>query len=346
MSLSRPARFPLLKLPWLCIKDVVKSWDIFDIIFFALTSKKTRQIVKSFKIPLNEIEIFVLEQKWIKLGSSFKTWYFKSTGLESLSEQYSRKVPLVPGKNTIPWYTRITDRSLNSYTNGNEVTALKIAMEFLNEVFKCSVKTVSIEDSDFPESFGVKSTVNFFVQYQNPQLFGHARNQKLNSLLENLEVTGTCHFWMRDTENVLYCDPKLFKCKKLMFFSGSGGWVTREILMQFEVAQLNFYSCPFSAEDILSFVTNWFHSYNKKLEYLYIPFQLRNLSLETFRTAELNPLPFSERNRVPTSQSFTKIDFSEGLEIVREDDSQATIHVKEGYFLFYVWNNQSAITQH
>ncbi|CAL2052603.1 unnamed protein product [Caenorhabditis brenneri] len=45
--------------------------------------------------------------------------------------------------------------------------------------------------------------------------------------------------------------------------------------------------------------------------------------LETFRTAELNPVPFSGRNRVPLTKSFTGIDFSKGLEIVRHDSLSA-----------------------
>ncbi|EGT52334.1 hypothetical protein CAEBREN_24363 [Caenorhabditis brenneri] len=31
MSLSRPVKFSLLKLPFFCIESVVRSWDIFDV---------------------------------------------------------------------------------------------------------------------------------------------------------------------------------------------------------------------------------------------------------------------------------------------------------------------------
>ncbi|CAL2031525.1 unnamed protein product [Caenorhabditis brenneri] len=120
----------------------------------------------------------------------------------------------------------------------------------------------------------------------------------------------------------------------------SAPWVTREILLQFEVPRLPFRGCLFSVEDIVSFVIQWFHSDNKKFEYFYIPTECRKFSLETFRTTELNPVPFSERNRAPLSESFRAFDFSEGLEIVRHDGSVATIHVGEENFMFYVWHNQ------
>ncbi|CAL2031456.1 unnamed protein product [Caenorhabditis brenneri] len=81
-----------------------------------------------------------------------------------------------------------------------------------------------------------------------------------------------------------------------------------------------------------------------KLEYLYIGFR-RHLSLDEFQTSELKPVPFSERNRFPLSESFTGIDFSEGLEIVRHDGLVATIHVNGRAFLFYIWHDQPAITQ-
>ncbi|EGT52344.1 hypothetical protein CAEBREN_16038 [Caenorhabditis brenneri] len=302
MSLSRPVKFPLLKLPFLCIECVVKSWNAFDIIFFALTSKRTRQIVKHLKIPLNEIQIFLSELKYIRLDSSFKDWFFRDESeKESSFEYYFRytdlkNYSLVLQKNAIPLYTNRTNKDITSYTDGNELAALKMAMEFLNEVFNCSVERVWISGGNFPESgdIGLKSTVNLKIY------FGCARSQKLNLLFENLKVTGTCYFQVFSTEKDFYVNPKLFKCKKLIIHSDSAAWVTSEILLQFEVPRLNFCDCPFSAEDIVSFVTHWFHSDNKKLEYLYIEFRIGQFSLENFLTEELNPVPFDGRNRVPS----------------------------------------------
>ncbi|CAL2041793.1 unnamed protein product [Caenorhabditis brenneri] len=314
MSLSRPAKFPLLKLPFLCIECVIKNWrDIFDTISFALISKRTRRIVKLLKIPLTGIEIFVSEQKMIKLGCLYKIWSFKMTRLESL---FLRKYPIVLQDNAIPLLTRRTDYSLESYTHGTEVTALKMAMEFLNEVFKCSVENVDIKDIDFPESFGVNSTVNLFVQYVTP-------NPKMMLLLENLKVTGTCIFFGGNNAGTeFFCDPKLFKCKKLVF--SSSAWVTREILLQFEVSQLKFTECSFSDEDIAAFVTKWFYSDCRTFEYLYVLLQDRQISREAFQ--DLSPLPFSERNRVLPSETFIDVDFSKGLEIVRHDGAPGLLY--------------------
>ncbi|CAL2031439.1 unnamed protein product [Caenorhabditis brenneri] len=342
MSLSRPARLPLLKLPFLCIECVIKEWDIFDIIFFALISKKTRQIVKHLKISLNRIEISVSAWKWIELDG--KLWKITGTNCQSLFKEYPslRKDCLVLQNNEIPVYTRRTNYGLMSYIYGSEFIALKLAMEFLNDVFKCSVEKVAIHEDNFPESgdIGVRSTVNLSIGRH----FGYAQSQNLNSLLENLEVTGTCSFRLISTEKSFYCDPKLFKCKKLKFRWGSAAWITREILLQFEVPQLMFFDCSFSVQDILSFVTYWFHSDNKKLEYLYIDFQ-KQISLDDFQASELNPSSFNGRNRVPSPKFLDHIDFSEGLEIVRHDGLQATIHVSRETFLFYIWHDQSAITQ-
>ncbi|CAL2031450.1 unnamed protein product [Caenorhabditis brenneri] len=345
MSLSRPARFPLLKLPWLCIKDVVKCWNIFDIIFFALTSKKTRQFVKSFKIPLNGIRLSVsgTARMWL-CGFS---WIFSKPTLKSSFNHNSRKIHLMLQNNPIPLYISRTNVSLTSYTYGDAIYALKMAVEFLNEVFKCSIKEVAIEEDNFPLSgnIGVKSTENMCINQINTQPFGYAPNKKLKLLLENLEVTGTCTFGPNSTENDFDVDPKLFKCKKLVFRRGSAAWVTPEILMQFEVPQLKFDDCPFSVQNILSFVTNWLHSDNKKLEYLCIEFR-RQISLDEFQTSKMELLPFSKRARIPISESFCGffIHFSKGLEIVRHDGLSASMHVKGRVFLFYIWHDQSATT--
>ncbi|CAL2031437.1 unnamed protein product [Caenorhabditis brenneri] len=344
MSLSRPANFPLLKLPWLCIESVIRSWDIFDIVFFALVSQKTRRIVKHLKIPLNGIRIILSDKTWLWLCGLSKIWCFQKTSLESLFDQQLRNTPLMLRNNPIPLYTsRKDDHHLVSYTDGNEATALKMAMEFLNEVFKCSVEHVFIENSFFPESLGVKSTISLNIRFNNSLPFSKAQNLQLTLLLESLEVTGTCKLLLSNTEGGYYVNPKLFKCKKLEFCTGSAVWVTRDILLQFDVPRLKFHDCPFSVEDILSFITNWFHSDNKKLEFLYIGHQNKNISLEQLRG--LNPVPFSERTRIPPSEPFTRIDFSEGLEIVRQDGLQATIHVKGRDFLFHIWHDQPAITQ-
>ncbi|CAL2031673.1 unnamed protein product [Caenorhabditis brenneri] len=340
MSLSRPATFPLLKLPFLCIEPVIKCWDILDIIFFALVSQKTRQTVKHFKIPLNGIKILVRESKWIELER--ESWHFKSKSSETYLREHFivRKDPLVLQNNANPLYTIRTDHSLVSYTSGNEVNALKMAMEFLNEVFKCSVELLDIEEGDFPESFGIKSTDILSFRYRNSQPFVSAQNQKLSSLLKSLEVTDICRFWIKDIEKDFYVDPKLFKCRELVFGKRSADWVTGEILLQFEVPRLNFYDCPFSVENILSFVTQWFHSDNKKLEYLYFYTQNTQFSIENFQMDELSAVPFSGRHRVPSEDTVGYIDFSKGLEIVRHDGLQATIHVGRENFMFYIWHNQ------
>ncbi|CAL2031375.1 unnamed protein product [Caenorhabditis brenneri] len=340
MSLSRPANFPLLKLPWLCIECVLQNSDLFDIIFFALISKKTRRIVKSFKIPLNRIEVFLgrWKDKNIRLGNSKKEWVFKKENeTRSSSDKH-----LVLQQKVIPFYTKRTNDAFESYTDGNEMTAIKMAMEFLDEVFKCSVEEVHIDAESFTESgdIGIKSTRNLNITHNKTKSLGYAHNKKMSLLLKNLEVTGTCTFFGTNTELDFYVDPKLFKCKELMFL-GTADWVTLEILLQFEVPRLTFLKCLLSVEDILSIVTQWFHSDNMKLERLYILHQRQKFSSETFQTEELNPVPFSGRTRVPLSESFGgKVDFSKGLEIVRHDGLVATIHVGEDNFMFYIWHNQ------
>ncbi|EGT44723.1 hypothetical protein CAEBREN_26103 [Caenorhabditis brenneri] len=247
MSLSRPARFPLLKLPFLCIKVVVKSWDLLDLIFFALYSKKTRRIVKCLKIPLNRIEIRLSGQICIKLDSSFNEWYFSKGNMPESSFR-DEKISI---QNT---FLRKTGRSLKSYIDGNESIASKLATEFLNEVFKCSVERVDIDADNFPESgdIGVRSTRNLYIKHHNSQPLSDAQHQKLKLLLENLEVTDTCVLWVKNTENGFYVDPKLFKCRKLMFFNGTAAWVTLEILLQFDVPRFTFFEYQNLLEILIS----------------------------------------------------------------------------------------------
>ncbi|CAL2031526.1 unnamed protein product [Caenorhabditis brenneri] len=216
MSLSPPARFPLLKLPWLCIECVTRNCDAFDIIFFALISKKTRRITRQGSGWVVSLKLGIL-----------------------VSQVWNCRFTNIPGE----------------FLSCSETIRLRCI----------PVEAIRIDGGNFPESgdVGVESTENLTITQSRSQPFGYAQSQKLNLLLENLEVTDTCTFLLNSTEKNLNWDPKRFKCQKLAFAMGSAAWVTREMLLQFEVPQLKFYYCPFSVEDILSFVTHWFQSDNK-----------------------------------------------------------------------------------
>ncbi|CAL2031455.1 unnamed protein product [Caenorhabditis brenneri] len=337
MSLSRPATFPLLKLPWLCIKCVLHNSNEFILLYFATISARTRRIVKNSSYPLKEIEVDLGERSRIRMKDQLgkteneKSWYFihdnNANGSKLSLERNSQPF------RTIEYLDCWEDHHLHSYTTGDKLDALKLCMEFMIDVFGCTIRHVSVPGNKLSElvRLGISSVEKLYISYADP-----VNITDLRLLLENIEVTDKYIFCAPIPAN-FSCDPQIFKCQELVFWLDSAAWITREILLQLEVPRLKFEKCPFSVEDILSFVIQWFHSDNKKLEYLHIE-SCGQISLEKFLTVDLNPLLFSGRTRVPPT--FGVFDLSKGLEIVRHDGLKATFHVKGWDFLFYIWHNQ------
>ncbi|CAL2031537.1 unnamed protein product [Caenorhabditis brenneri] len=346
MSLFRPARFPLLKLPCLCIKCVLHNLDEFVIIYFATISDRTRKIVKSSNYPLKEIDICLSGSSNIsfkhQLGKSEneKTWLF-------IHDEYAYGFKFVLKKNSQALRTsRCFDRwrgyHLESYTGGDTLEALKMGIEFMIEVFGCTVRQVFISGIRLSDlvRLGTMSVKKLVIGDGGP-----VHKNYLKYVMENIKVIDE-YVFSAPIPAKFSCDPQIFNCRKLSFNNHSARWVTFEILCQFDVPQLSVSCQRFSVKDIVSYVTYWFNSKNRKLEYLHIEFN-NPISLEDFKLDHLNPMPFCEkrRNRWTLNKSWEKTDISSGKDILREDGLLATFFVKptsvfSTEILFYVWHKR------
>ncbi|CAL2031465.1 unnamed protein product [Caenorhabditis brenneri] len=157
MSLSRHPRFPLLKLPWLCIKCVLHNSDELVSICLATISNRTRRIVKSSNHPLKEIIVYPSRYKHIIICDKLedtkntKIWHF------------TRDVKFVLQRNSLPFRTSRCFNSwrghhLQSYTSGDTLDALKIGITFLIDVFGCTIRKVFADGKKLSELFGLGIT--------------------------------------------------------------------------------------------------------------------------------------------------------------------------------------------
>ncbi|CAL2031543.1 unnamed protein product [Caenorhabditis brenneri] len=329
MSLSRPVEFPLLKLPWLCIKCVIQNSDIFDIIYFTTISNRTLRIVQQSKYSLKKIDVDSSRSS-ISMGKG-KHWNFSRCAHEFGN-------PLLQKRNSEPFsisrsYNFITGHNLHSYT-----FHLKMGIEFMIEVFGCKIGYLIIAGDKISNVFGlgINSVEELFMN-DDP---GPVNITDLKYLLETIKVTDTYGFEALIPAN-FSCDPQIFKCRKLYFGPrSSADWVTPELLCQFDVPQLTFWHHRFSVEHIVSYVSHWFNSENRKLEY--VRFAFDNLSLDNFQINHLNPRPFCEkrRSRRALYKSLPPMDMSKGKDILRKDGLLATLHSFPTSVIFYVWHKR------
>ncbi|CAL2031535.1 unnamed protein product [Caenorhabditis brenneri] len=342
MSLSRSVKFPLLKLPWLCVKCFLHNLDELVIIYFATISNRTRRIVRSSNYPLKEIDVSLDECSRISINNQLghndkeKFWYFIHDTYE-YDNEFVLQIKSQPFR-TSRYFDSWRRHCLRTSTAGDKVDALKMGIEFMIDVFGCTIRKVIVDGDKILEliGLGVSSVKELFISEVKPVII-----TDLKYLLESIKVTDEYVFCAHIPAN-FSCDPQIFKCR-LLLFAGyhSAGWVTLELLCQFDVPQLTFWFHRFSVEDIVSYITHWFNSENRKLEY--VQFQFRNLiSLEGFEIAHLSPMPFCEkrRSKCPLAGKWKYTDISSGMDILRKDGLLATFFVKSTSAFFYIWHKR------
>ncbi|EGT52321.1 hypothetical protein CAEBREN_25837 [Caenorhabditis brenneri] len=333
MSLSRPVEFPLLKLPWLCIKTMFSSSiQNFFRIYFATISNRTRRIVKISNYPLQKVDVAQHRiSRRIFMGKD-KTWYFSQ-------DQFEFGVPLVLNRNSEPFLTSssLEGDSLRSYTAGDTPDALKMGIDFMIDVFRCSIRLLFFDGDKLSElsGLGITSVRELFIFDDKP-----VNITDLKYLLETMKVIDRYAFYVPIPAN-FSCDPQIFTHRRLSFMSNhSADWVTLDLLCQLDVSVLNVRYERFSKEDIVSYVTHWFNSENRKLEYAQFDFN-NPVSQEHFEIEHLNPMPFDEKRR--NRCSFVRwegTDMSSGMDILRKDGLLATFYVESTSIIFHVWHKR------
>ncbi|CAL2031470.1 unnamed protein product [Caenorhabditis brenneri] len=342
MSLSRPVTFPLLKLPWLCIKCVLHNSDEFVLIYFATISNRTRRIVKSSNYPLKEIDVSLSGSSRIsikyQLGKTKneKYWYFihdKNADNGKYVLQGGTQ-PFRISRHFDSWRGHV----LQSYTDVDTLDALKMGIDFMIDVFGCTISRVFVDGNRLLEPFvlGISFVKELFIGDPWPY-----NMTDLKYLLETIKVTDSYVFTVKIPAN-FSCDPKIFNCRQLSFTRNhSADWVTLELLCQLDASQLYFSYQRFSAEDIVSYITHWFNTKSRNLEHVHIFFD-NPVSLADFKIDHLNPMPFCEkrRNRYPFVEGWEDTDMSSGMDILRQDGLLATFYVDSTSVIFYVWHKR------
>ncbi|CAL2031536.1 unnamed protein product [Caenorhabditis brenneri] len=339
MSLSRPIKFPLLKLPWLCIKFVLHNWDELVIIYFATISNRTRRIVKSSSYPLKEIEVVLSGSSKIRFKDGLgkgKLWLFihdKNADNGEFVLQLGSQ-PLRTSRHFDYW----KGHHLQTSTTGDTPDALKMGIEFMIDVFGCTIGRVSVGGDRISDFFKLGISSIKGLRISNPD---SVNLEDLKYLLETIKVTDEYVFYVRIPKD-FSCDPRIFKCRSLYFGPRSSAeWVTVELLCQFDVPQFNFSYHRFSVEDVVFYVNHWFNSKNRKLEYVRFGFD-NPISLEDFKIDHLNPMPFCEkrRSRRALRKSGPQTDMSSGKDILRQDGLLATLYAYPSSIFFYVWHKR------
>ncbi|CAL2035415.1 unnamed protein product [Caenorhabditis brenneri] len=321
--------FPLLHLPLLCIDCILQQFEIVDTIDFSTISKKCYRIVNFLPRPFKTANI---EMRCDWLHILFKTENavcgqisFDKRGLAFLFKQ----------DKSFDWKNGPTKHIFKSADGDPEPTIRKM-IPYLTSMFKCNINRVLLFSDNLPSDSIPCFSIPGFTQCEILRIRGGSEisNVKLQCILEQitvkrelvLDVPTNIGFKLERGADEIRC---IFKAE----------WFSIDILKQLNPKSVALYDCHWSVNDCVQFITHWFNSNNTTFESLELCFKTYpgDVNLE-----HLNTLPFCKTRRSEHALVVPRVAYKciNGLDILRSDGLLATVEMKDGHFLFYVFHER------
>ncbi|CAL2028167.1 unnamed protein product [Caenorhabditis brenneri] len=195
-------RFPLIRLPFLCIQDIVNFWGEYELLYFSLISRRTKYISKSIKRRLKALEVYIKSDNLLVLdyGNFGRPFFSPSNSGDRLMDEllsqraYIRVLPSLPD--------------------------LLEATKQFSEIFEAQSRTITLELGSFmreAELNKIIDTLNSFqgkieefrinLNYGSVELF-KILMKRLSIHVASFTVFSQFNFFALQ----LFVDPLHFKC--------------------------------------------------------------------------------------------------------------------------------------
>uniref|UniRef100_A0A1I7T7P8 F-box domain-containing protein n=1 Tax=Caenorhabditis tropicalis TaxID=1561998 RepID=A0A1I7T7P8_9PELO len=336
-------RFPLLKLPYLCVIEVLSNLHMAELVTFSMITKKLHPIIKSLRKPIRLIDVEVMKKATVirfaanevtELGRWFirdSCWYPTVFLKENLNNGWS-----VDGiQLDCRYLMEVGGRVIVSYTPyGYHELACEKAIKHVMDLFRVSIDNVIVHPkqlvkSKFPHEIGMKTCKVL-------QVVGSKRTKSsFREFLRRMEVKDAYLFEIPIHTNI----SKKLKTKKVIC-TRFQKWLTRDVLFSFEYDELyqTKHLKSISADDVNQFIYRWFESNNKTFRMVLL--KLKN-GVQEHRFEDLNAMDWSPEKRsscYPYSEQH--LNLSEGRDIERRDGLLATVFYHDTMFFFCVWHER------
>lgn len=339
-------RYPLLKLPYLALKQVVVRLDF---IKFALCSAKCYRIVKTIKLNARQLRVnyrqnhqgLQLEFKWFFLYDwNFDGW--NSEEMDDYEDEEEEEYKLV-NKTTFP--SQITPDP-----NGNNIASMEYLIDFVKDLFEISYITYVLKSDGFAnfQKYLSDRFVNregvcdqiLISSYCNPDFL--MKTEDFHFVLDNIpkgiEIKLTGDF------------PNDFKYEKPLtqkkISTDTDEWMTTEHILNSNFQHLKvLFNCKFSLEDYNLFMKKWLnHELHEDFRYVFMSINYRyetdwNENDEHMKTI-LDGLDVKEYDHTRNLENypFEPIfrEHEKLFDIHRDDGMIASISLSDR-FIFRVW---------
>ncbi|CAR99259.1 Protein CBG26928 [Caenorhabditis briggsae] len=312
------SKFPLFKLPMLCVEEILYLIEILDLIRISYLSKRTHRIIKSLKSAITDLRVF-------ELGEEFLLQFYIKEKFESVGNirvnnglELRNKKSLSPTV-VLSWKKRVID--------------------YMTQLFKIPVLILII----YSDKISDVCLENIIFDQECQDLTIHGKRPINNGTLEKVfELSKSKRIIMHvPIKPGFQLDTEKMKGRNISIKDGS--WLNykrdnkfMELCTNFELMDDHFVT-PFR---FASFVDKWIRSDDKHFENCLVTWTNITVDDVDFRNFPFIPFDRSQRSQTYKYNKKLAIDLAEGYDILRGDGTLATIGILEDGFFFGVWHNR------
>ncbi|CAL2036265.1 unnamed protein product [Caenorhabditis brenneri] len=337
--------FPLLRLPILAVEQVLKNFDIGDLIQISFSSKRIHRFIKSFRFSIINFGLCVSKRGTsilakLNFSESWRNIAWAFNHILQLEESKNRPVTMLFGRSEVKSF--VVAGQLYSYINRNYQKYVKASIEYFTDLFRCPLPGVRLEPDGIP-----KHRRPFLVGFHECSSLGiygeiALRNGELRELiLENCSVSESIRLDI-PIKKSFKSDIRLWKQPKYLNIHRNSHFITREMFLDLKLTNFNFSYCSLTPDDCRSFVERWMDSDDTEVKSFCLHwgydlpanFNLDGLGLEI---KEFNPVTRSHAYRVTHDFAY---DVSVGQDFVRKDGVLASVMIFENIFFFCAWHER------
>ncbi|PIC23095.1 hypothetical protein B9Z55_016909 [Caenorhabditis nigoni] len=312
------SKFPLFKLPILCVEEILRLAEVRDLILVSELSKRAHRIIKSLKSAIIDLRVF-------ELGEEFRLQFYIKGKFESVGNiSVNNGLRLHNNKSLSPtvvlrWKKKVID--------------------YLSELFKIPMLSLTIHSDEISDL----CLENIIIDQECQDLTIHGKRPIKNGILEKVFEISKSKQITIDVPLEPNRELDIVKMKERNIHITNGSWLDNkrdnkfmELCTNFDLMDDHFVT-PFR---FASFVDQWIRSDDKHFENCLVTWTSMTIDNVDFRNFPFIPFDRSQRSQTYKYNKRLAFDLAEGYDILREDGTLATIGILEDGFFFGVWHNR------
>uniref|UniRef100_A0A1I7U8S8 F-box domain-containing protein n=1 Tax=Caenorhabditis tropicalis TaxID=1561998 RepID=A0A1I7U8S8_9PELO len=262
--------FPLLRLPLLCLEEIIQEYDVYELVFLAQSSKRCYRLVRQLCRSIKAMSVMIGAIRHVTFEPKREHWFFTQDKSEEkrISAMY----------NFGQYF----------FSSGQHIDlTMKSMIEYFLELFRCPINEVKI-NIDF-----IYNTLDFgFTQCKRIEYSGlrYMDHQSLDYLFRYFRVTDVMNIAVPIHHN-FYFDPKIFNSRTVMFAVQSCQWIGYFVFLEFDhIENLGLIAPAFEKRATITYLSRWLASESTVLKRLGIQ---HKATAEELRFTRHLPMEFS-----------------------------------------------------